>query len=305
MICKYCGATLNDNEMFCTQCGKSIDRNNTPMGGVTNNPNVNTYNPINEPQYTPSYTPTNEPQYAPSYSEPQNNGGYNPYNNYNNPQRSGNNVGIIILVAILSAIIFFIIGLLVGRAMPKNDSKVSEQKQPESSQIEDKKAQSNSTGLFQSLTKGNNTSATTNYIETTNNGKVTFHVPNTFVEDDEAFSDSEVRHFILNNDDSDLGVYIAEEYGTLSDYLDEVDEKATRYKSYGYRNVTVSDVSFTVNKKNFSGKVLSYDMEYSKFVDAFIAYELSPRTIYAVEIEEYNEISENELNDFLTITISE
>ena len=300
MICKNCGATLNDNQMFCTQCGGAIEYNNNQTGGVENT----TYNtPINEPQYTPPYTSTNEAQYKPSYSAPNNYSDYNPYNNYNNPQGNGNNTGIIIVVAILSAIIFFVIGLFVGRALPKKDSKAPEQKQPASAQTENKPSESNKTVLFQSLTKENATSSTTSYIDTLT-GTVTFNIPKTFVEDDEAFSDSEVRHFILNNDDSDLGVYIAEEYGTLSEYLEEIDEKATRYKSYGYRNVSVSDVSFTVNNKTFKGKVLSYDMEYSKFVDAFIAYELSPRTLYAVEIEEYNELSENELTEFLTITVS-
>ena len=59
-----------------------------------------------------------------------------------------------------------------------------------------------------------------------------------------------------------------------------------------------------MNNHTFTYMLLNYNMSSTQFKDAYIAYELEDDSLYTVELERYDLISSDELNDLLTITIS-
>ena len=87
--------------------------------------------------------------------------------------------------------------------------------------------------------------------------------------------------------------------------MSDIEDKATRRKQNSeYSNVQLSEVKTkNVNGKNFSLRSLTYNMGDTEFKDLYIAYEIASESLYAIEIEEYQLLTDEELNGLLNITI--
>ncbi|MCD7773465.1 MAG: NPCBM/NEW2 domain-containing protein [Ruminococcus sp.] len=77
--CEKCGAVMNDNMLFCTSCGASLESSEAPGNNTYQNPpieqnsdlNQDTYNQIPEPAQSQVQQPTPEPvQYQEPFSNP-------------------------------------------------------------------------------------------------------------------------------------------------------------------------------------------------------------------------------------------
>lgn len=276
MNCKNCGAVLSDNDSFCKQCGHPVQSNNTTTQSYSN------------PNPTPNYN---------NYST------NNTYQYQNNP-KGNSNVGKIILTIVL-AIVFWLIGFGICKLIfdVKSATNFDDNK---SALIQEDNVSLKDNSTAKSPSTDNNISSNSNYIITDNGIKVSFKLPNT-LRIDTAYSDSNRKCIEkINDDDSDFVAWIGEEYGTLSEYIEDVKEKATSRKSNNdYSDVQISDIkTMTVNNHTFTYMLLNYNMSSTQFKDAYIAYELEDDSLYTVELERYDLISSDELNDLLTITIS-
>lgn len=286
MNCKKCGAILNSNDVFCRQCGQAISNEN---------------NPNNETQGLNSYQ-NNNTNYQP-------NNQYNAYQNYSN----NGSVGKIILIIVL-AIVFWAVGFGIGKLI-WGDKEKEVNKNNDSSQVISSKDES-STNLQQkpssstSSTTNQNTNSNKNstYVTAEESGaKVYFNIPSTMREDKE-YSDEEGRCIEkIDNDDDDFVAWISlEEDYTLSEFISDIEDTAENKRNNSdYNNVQLSETeTMTVNGKEFTYKKLDFAMESTKFNEFYIAYQLDNGDLYVMEIEDYTSISNAELQELLTITIS-
>lgn len=280
MNCKNCGAILNSNDIFCRQCGQSVNNNQAQN---------------NETQRLNSYQNNNTTNYQP-------NNQYNAYQNNSNKS----NISKIILMIVL-AIVFWAIGFVLGKLIWGNDEKIdtnnSQLTQQSTSNINNqsnKNQNSFVTNKNESQTNNQNRS----YIITDYGMKVYFDVRGDLKEDTSS-SDEEYRCFEKIGEDDDLIVWIGEEYSTMNEYMLEIENKANRRKQNSeYSNVQLSEVKTkTVNGKEFSFRSLTYNMENTEFKDLYIAYEIANESLYAIEVEEFQLLTDEELNGLLNITI--
>lgn len=294
MNCKKCGAILNSNDLFCRQCGQAINNENEQIQNEEKQ-TVNAYQDNN----STSYQPNNQ---------------YNQYNTYQNSSNNGGS-GNIVLYIIL-AIVFLAVGFGLGKLLFGNEPK--ENTKPNSSQTTYQEQESSKVDSSKNDNQSNNQSTTTKPSQNTNKNslyvsaeesgtKVTFNVPSTLKEDKE-YSDEETRCIEkIDNDDDDFVAWISiEEDYTLSELIDDIEDTANnKINNSDYNNVKLSETqTMTVNGKKFTYKKLDYAMESTKFEELYIAYEIDDETLYVIEIEDYNSISNSELEELLTITIS-
>ena len=286
MNCKNCGAILDSNDLFCKQCGK-------PVNNESNNIN-NTQNQTIQSTDTNSYSKYNAQDYQPNQQ----------YNNYNNTANNGN-VGKVILIVAL-AIVFWAVGWFLGKMIfgEKNNNNNIDN----TSLLSILNSSTNKNTNQESNKNTNNNSATTSknssYIVTESGVKVYFNVESTLKEDTGS-SDEEYRCFEKIGEDDDLTIWVGEEHTTMNEYMSYIEDKADRRKQDSeYSNVQLSEVKTkNVNGKNFSLRSLTYNIGDTEFKDLYIAYEIASESLYAIEIEEYQLLTDEELNGLLNITI--
>lgn len=280
MNCKNCGAILNSNDIFCRQCGQSVNNNQAQN---------------NETQRINSYQNNNTTNY-------QHNNQYNTYQNNTNKS----NTSKIILMIIL-AIVFWAIGFGLGKLIwgngekiDINNSQLTQQGTSDTNNQSDKNQNSFVTNKNENQTNNQNRS----YIVTDNGMKVSFDVKGDLKEDTSC-SDEEYRCFEKIGEDDDLTVWIGEEYATMNEYMSYIEDRANRRKQNSeYSNVQLSEVKTkTVNGKEFSFRSLTYNMGNTEFKDLYIAYEIAKESLYAIEVEEFQLLTDEELNGLLNITI--
>ncbi len=140
--CKNCSAVLGDLDVFCSECGASVDLNDTAA-----TPNANNVNPTPNTEYTQTNFDQNNNQSQDTSSfnggyqqppvqpqQPQQN--YNQYNNYNQ-QPAGKSPGQIwMILSIISflccggllAVPSFVFALLSNQSFNRGDVADAEQK---------------------------------------------------------------------------------------------------------------------------------------------------------------------------------
>ena len=299
MNCKNCGAVLNSDEFFCKQCGQ-------PINNESNNMN-HTQNQTIQGPYIDSYSNYNGQDY-------QSNQQYNNYNNYNNKSNKGS-VGKVILIIVL-AIVFFAVGWFLGKMIfgEKNStnnlnnisslSSLNSSNLSNSSTNKNNNQENNKSINNNSNNNSNTTSKNSSYIVTDSGMKVYFDVESTLKEDT-SYSDEDYRCFEKMGEDADLIVWICEDYSTMDEYISAIENKAERRKQNSeYSNVQLSEVKTkNVNGKNFSLRSLTYNMGDTEFKNLYIAYEIAGESLYTIEVEEYQLLTDKELNGLLNITI--
>jgi len=291
MFCNHCGASIEKNKKFCDSCGRLVEQSDKTSDNIQTGSNTITYNSKIEPIDTP-ITQTNQNTYNDNLRPEQNYNNYNNYNNYSNPNNQKSSGNGILKIVLIFLIIFGIITLLIIGAiwaisqLKSEDINYLFEKEPEAS--------------VQSAQKNK-----TSYVETYLDQTITFNVPATFIEDKEV-SDSEVRYFTKQDKELNFYAIICQEFGGIDDFIDDVNQRAERIKSEStYKNISVSDLYFNVNGKSFLGKLIEYSTSYSTESTAYIACELDEYSTYHVQIEDYHQITQDELNDLLTIKISD
>lgn len=267
MYCKNCGAVLNENDFFCKQCGQPIQTTNTIQSDFNQNS-------------TPNYD---------NYSN-------NSFNQYQNTPKGNSNIGIIILIIVLAIVFWFI-----GYGLCKIAFNVKSESNNNSAVVQDTNYSKTT-----SDNNNNNSSNEANYIVTDNGIKVTFKLPSTLRIDNDYSSSCYKCIEKIDDDDNDFTAWIGEEYNSLNEYIEEVQDKAISKKSNNdYSDVQISDIqTMTVNNYMFTYILLDYKMGSTQFKEAYIAYELEEDSLYSVELDRYDLISSDELKDLLTITIS-
>lgn len=221
---------------------------------------------------------------------------YQPNNQYsvyqNNSNNNNSNTSKIILIIVL-AIVFWGIGFGLGKLIWGNDEKID----INNSQL----TQQDTSNINNQSNKNQNRS----YIVTDYGMKVYFDVASTLKEDTSGSSDEEYRCFEKDEEDNDLTIWIGEEYATMNEYMSDIEERANRRKQDSeYNNVQLSEVKTkTVNGNTFSLRTLTYNMGNTKFKDLYIAYEIASESLYAIEVEEFQLLTDEELNGLLNITI--
>lgn len=283
MNCKNCGAILNSDDIFCRQCGQSVNNDNNQVQN-------------NENQGFNSYQNNNTTNYQSSNQ-------YNQYNAYQN-NSNNSNTGKIILIIVL-AIVFWAIGFGLGKLiLEKHENTDINNSQPTQQSTSETNNQSNKNQNSSVTNKNENTNQATSYIVTDYGMKVYFDVESTLKEDTSS-SDEEYRCFEKLGEDDDLTIWIGEEYATMSEFMSDIEDKANRRKQDSeYNNVQLSEVKTkTINGNKFSLRTLTYNIGDTEFKDLYIAYEIASESLYAIEVEEYQLLTKEELNGLLNITI--
>lgn len=152
-----------------------------------------------------------------------------------------------------------------------------------------------------------NTSANSSYIVTNDGIKVTFKIPSTLAEQSE-YSDEEFRCIRKNTEDySRFVAYISEDYGTLDEYMESVEDYVEYIEEEeNYSNIELSEIKeMKVNGKTFKYRTLHFNYSTTSFKELYIACEIAEDSLYSVEVDEYDLITDKELEQLLTITVSE
>lgn len=271
MNCKNCGAKLNESDVFCNQCGHAVDQNSKDVNSLGNDTQVHNI----------------------------------PHNNYNVEQHSNeqyynsntnNTKGIIIAIALV--ILFFIGGIFIGKLISEN--KNSKNNVNDTSKLNLPKISNNEYNKQTS----NTTSKDSSYIITDNGRKVSFFIENTLKED-LSYSDEEIRCIESKDQRSNLTIWISENQKTLDEYMSSIEDKVNNMKSNkDYNSIKLSDIrTATVNNKTFSYRVLDFNMEDTEFKELYLAYSIGEESLYVVEVEGYNLLTDNELKGILSIEI--
>lgn len=280
MNCKNCGTVLNMNEIFCKQCGQPVDNEFNNMN--------NTKNQTMQEPYTNSYFNYNGQDFQQNQQ-------------YDNTSNKSSVVKVILIIVL--AIVFWVVGWFLGKMMFGEKDNIYLLSSLNSSNLSTNKntnQESNKNTNNNSMTTSKNSS----YIVTYNGLKVYFDVESTLKED-KNYSDEEFRCFEKLDEDEDLIVWVGEEYVTMAEYMSDIENKAESKKQNSeYSNVELSEVTTkTVKDKIFSLRTLTYNLGDNKVEDLYIAYEIESESLYAIEVTEYQLLTDEELNGLLNITI--
>lgn len=303
MNCKKCGATLKEGNLFCSQCGEPISKENVQKNDM---PNMTYQKPKVEEQNV-NYNP--QPN---QYSQQQ----YGQYNTYNSAATGNSKAGKIVIIVVI-AIVFWIIGFFLGKLMfggKNKETEVNNRYETSTSEYdnvaktdkkEDKETEKSADNQSDKKSSG---SMSTNYIFTMNHKKVTFKVADTLREDVE-YSDKEIRFYKKESKDGeyDVDIEIQEEFSTIDEYMESIEESVNRQKSSGdYTSIELSEVkNKTVDGKKFYYAVIDWKMGDFGEKDACFVYEIEKDSLYTIEVEGYESLTEEELNGLLSIDISE
>ena len=284
MNCKRCGNVVNEGDYFCKQCGYKIE---------------------NEQSYTQNIqNPTN-------YGQPIQNANVNINSNveqvpinqsYNNNKK--NSSIITIILCIILAIIFWLVGFFViGKAIFGNLSKLNNSNidvdNSYTTNIDSNNSKVNN--IFDEKISNNNLK-NSSYI-VTDDGKNIYFKVNGELKEDTANSDSTIRCFDKKTQESDAIIWVQEDYNTVDKYMAEIEDTANRMKLGGtYRNVQLSEIQTTnVNGKKFYYRMINRTINISEYKDLYIAYQIEDESLYTIEIEGYDLITDDELNGLLNI----
>lgn len=122
---------------------------------------------------------------------------------------------------------------------------------------------------------------------------------------------SEDTYKIYRNENSDVKVTVTMQNKTLDEFSKEIDKNKEYFEeTKDYTDVKATDLETKkVNNKDFKIRTLSYTYKSSisseydiKYKTMYIYYDIDGENSYNVEIENADNITENEINQFLNIT---
>ena len=122
---------------------------------------------------------------------------------------------------------------------------------------------------------------------------------------------SEDTYKIYRNENSDVKVTVTMQNKTLDEFSKEIDKNKEYFEeTKDYTDVKATDLeNKKVNNKDFKIRTLSYTYKSSisseydiKYKTMYIYYDIDGENSYNVEIENADNITENEINQFLNIT---
>lgn len=284
MNCKKCGNVVNEGDYFCKQCGYKIE---------------------NEPNYTQNaQNPTN-------YIQPIQNANVNINSNveqvpinqsYNNNKKNSSIITIILCIVL--AIIFWLVGFFViGKAIFGNLIKLNNSNiDADNGYITNIDSNNSKVDNKSDEKISNNNLKNSSYI-VTDDGKNIYFKVNGELKEDTANSDSTIRCFDKKTQESDAIIWVQEDYNTVDKYMAEIEDTANRMKLGGtYRNVQLSEIQTTnVNGKKFYYRMINRTINISEYKDLYIAYQIEDESLYTIEIEGYDLITDDELNGLLNI----
>lgn len=294
MFCKYCGAEMQDDDVFCRKCGRAVE----------NGVNVSNSNNVNSNFSTDANAINSNP-------------------NKIQLSLSGAVIIGIVIVAVIAIIILSVMIIKGDNNEVNNQANVNQvnigttsQNQTTTTTTDDDEMAWNSSGYINNggstsnNNNGNNTSNTTvsgtsSFITTYEGVKVSFMIPDS-LQIDEEFSDSSSKCIESKYRDNEVVIWIEEEYETIEEYFEGVkDSYEYRLEDPEYSNVKMSEKEqIEINGNIFYRVNLEYALGETQFKDAHIVHELGEDSLYVIEIEEYNYLTDAELKDLLTITVS-
>lgn len=146
-----------------------------------------------------------------------------------------------------------------------------------------------------------------NVVKTYNDDTIKFNIPDGF----EIYSSDSEYYKLFEKEvgDNEIEVDVSTSYETLDEYIEDVKEQEDYKDDENYKNYKVSDVKeIEVNGNKFKKIIITYDYGFSEdeedwisYSEAYIACEIDKENIYTVEIDGADLISDNELEQFLTI----
>lgn len=122
---------------------------------------------------------------------------------------------------------------------------------------------------------------------------------------------SEDTYKIYRNENSDVKVTVTMQNKTLDEFSKEIDKNKEYFEeTKDYTDVKATDLeNKKVNNKDFKIRTLSYTYKSSisseydiKYKTMYIYYDIDGENSYNIEIENADNITENEINQFLNIT---
>lgn len=281
MNCKKCGAVLNEGNLFCNQCGQPINAEGNSKNDISN---MSFQNSNVERENVNSNTQSNQ------YNQQ--------YNNYNPASSGKGKAGNIFLIIIL-AIVFLSIGFFFGKLM--FGEKDSENNVNNNSSLSTLNSSNSTTDKKDNKNSSKNFNGLTNYITTNDNKRITFKVADTLKED-RVTSDINCRCFKKanqNDANKDLVIFISRDSSTVEEYMEELEDYVNN------DNVQLSEIKTkTVNGKKFYCRFIDYDMEKTESNEAYFVCEIEEDSLYTVRVEQYNLLTNEELNGLLSIDIS-
>lgn len=154
-----------------------------------------------------------------------------------------------------------------------------------------------------SISQNNKLSTSSNEIVTYDNRyKIQFGVPQGY---ESNYASDNYKTF----DKDEVSITISTDIGDMTEYFDSLESTKKYFEETGnYQDITISDLETKqINDKTFYSKTLKYryvttysDLEFSK---RYICTPISNDIIVTIEIDEDTNISDEELNQFLNITI--
>ena len=128
---------------------------------------------------------------------------------------------------------------------------------------------------------------------------VKYSVPDGFEES--SFNSEDMKTYMDDTYNS-VNVYISND--TANTYMKNLENEYVITSSL-YKNQQISEIKkYTVNEKEYSFRTVTYDDEYSSYVNLYFAYGLDDEYCYVVEVEtEGGQISMDTIKYFLDITV--
>lgn len=108
----------------------------------------------------------------------------------------------------------------------------------------------------------------------------------------------------MYTDENYNSVYVYIDNDNIDTYMKNLEEEYVLTSSL-YKNQQISEIKkYTVNEKEYSFRTVTYDDEYSSYVNLYFAYGLDDEYCYVVEVEtEGGQISMDTIKYFLDITV--
>lgn len=320
MYCNNCGAKLGEGDSFCGNCGKPVNiENNTKPEEVQKNivENIQTSTqPVQQevPQPVKQTAVENSQTQQVSQQQPQSQPNTNTSTGYKSTKATFDSSKIVLTIVL--GIVFFIIGFVCCKHYIEskmnnylddyyyyNDYDYGDYNY-ENNDNYDYDDNNYSESTSSSKNNNNNSLSYTDCFITNDDGtKVTLKLPST-LEISSYSSDVDYKTIKKVDEDSELTVTISVEDETIEEAINEVREE---YADEEYKNVKMSDVK-TIN---VGGRTYSYiEVEYylsgidSKYTSKYMVTTIDNDTLYGVVLEEYEDLTDRELTDLLTINVT-
>ena len=327
MYCKNCGAKINEGDMFCGNCGQPIMMENNNQPEEVQQPVVeNKQEPTEpapqqmppQPEPQPVQQPILQQQPQPQqHSQPQSQttSGIQQKSDTNTEYKSSksNFDSQKIIITIVLGIVFFVIGFecckyyIVHKAGKYLDDYYYYDNYDYNNYDYDDYNYNDSDYSETNSSSKNNSNNSLSYTEcsiTSDDGTtVTLKLPST-LKISTYSGDVDYKTIKKVDEDSELTVTVSIDDETLDEAIAEVRKE---YADEEYKNVKMSDVK----TMNVGGRTYSYiDVEYYlnsmefKYTSKYLVCSIDNNNLYGVILEDYEDLTDKELTDLLTITVT-